>query len=273
MSCACTPILVGVASPVSEILLLSKMAKFPFPTMDYSPWLSKYSINWNWLKIFMQVGIDVECMYTNFGGRGLSGFGDKISLWSIKVEKFNQSESARRINATRGRCHVHLHQFWWAWSLRFQGYGYLSKTAKFPFWGMDYSPWSSKNSIDWNRLKKFMQVGIDVKFIYTNFGGRDLSSFGDMANFKNGQISLLGHGRPWSSKNSINRNRLKKFMQVKIDVKFMHTDFGGCGLFGFGDKISLWSIKVEKFNRSESAQKIHATRGRCHVHAHQFWWA
>ena len=26
-------------------------------------------------------------------------------------------------------------------------------------------------------------------------------------------------------------------------------------------KISLWSIKVENFNRSESAQKIHATRG------------
>ena len=38
-------------------------------------------------------------------------------------------------------------------------------------------------------------------------------------------------------------------------------------------KISLWSIKVEKFNRLESAQKIHATRGRCHVHTHQFWWA
>ena len=26
-------------------------------------------------------------------------------------------------------------------------------------------------------------------------------------------------------------------------------------------KISLWSIKVEKFNRLESAQKIHATMG------------
>ena len=26
---------------------------------------------------------------------------------------------------------------------------------------MDYSPWSSKNLIDWNRLKKFMQVGIE----------------------------------------------------------------------------------------------------------------
>ena len=34
----------------------------------------------------MQVGIDVKCMHTNFGGRGLSGFGYKISLWSIKVE-------------------------------------------------------------------------------------------------------------------------------------------------------------------------------------------
>ena len=48
----------------------------------------------------------------------------------------------------------------------------------------------------------------------------------------------------------------------------MHTDFGGCGLSGFGDKISLWSIKVEKFNRSESAKKIHASRDQCHVHVH-----
>ena len=55
MSSACTPILVGVVSPVSEI---------------------------------------------------------KISLWSIKVENFNQSESAQKIHATRGRCHVHTHQFW-----------------------------------------------------------------------------------------------------------------------------------------------------------------
>ena len=65
---------------------------------------------------------------------------------------------------------------------------------------------------------------------------------------------------PWSSENLINRNRLKKFMQVGIEVKCMHTNFGGCGFFGFGDKISLLSIKVEKFNRSESAQKIYASR-------------
>ena len=50
----------------------------------------------------MQVGIDVKFMYTNFGRRGLSGFGDKISLWSIKVEKFNRSESAQKIYASRG---------------------------------------------------------------------------------------------------------------------------------------------------------------------------
>ena len=79
----------GVTSPVSEILLLSKMAKFPFRPMDYSPWSSKILIDRNRLKKFMQVGMDVKCMHTNFGGRGLSSFGDKISLWSIKVEKFN----------------------------------------------------------------------------------------------------------------------------------------------------------------------------------------
>ena len=59
MSNACTPILVGVTSPVSEILLLSKTAKFPFRPMDYSPWSSKNSIDWNQLKKFMQVGMDV----------------------------------------------------------------------------------------------------------------------------------------------------------------------------------------------------------------------
>ena len=148
---------------------LSKTAKFPFRGMDYSPWSSKNSIDWNQLTKFMQVDIDVKCMHTNFGGRGLSGFGDKISLWSIKVEKFNRSESAKKIHASRDQCHVHVHQFWWACSLWFERYGYLSKTAKFPFWGMD--------------------------------------------------------------------------------------------------------MVMEKFNRSESAQKIHASRSRCHVHAHQFWWA
>ena len=70
----------------------------------------------------------------------------------------------------------------------------LSKTAKFPFRTMDYSPRLSKNSIDQNQPKKFMQVGIDVTCIYTDFGGHDLSSFRDTATFKNGQFSLSTHG-------------------------------------------------------------------------------
>ena len=56
---ACTPILVCVTSLVSEILLLSKTAKFPFQSMDYSPWSSKNLIDRNWLKKFMHVGVDV----------------------------------------------------------------------------------------------------------------------------------------------------------------------------------------------------------------------
>ena len=70
----------------------------------------------------------------------------------------------------------------------------LSKTAKFPFRTMDYSPWSSKKLIDQNRLKKFMQVWIDVTCMYTDFGGCDLSGFGDTKTLKNGQISLSNHG-------------------------------------------------------------------------------
>ena len=124
MSNACTPILVDVTSPVSEILLLSKTAKFPFLTMDYSPWSSKNLIDRNWLKKFMHVGIDVKCMHTNFGGCDLYSFGDtatfkngQISLsdhgQSMVIKKFNLSESAQKIHASRYECQMHVHQFWW----------------------------------------------------------------------------------------------------------------------------------------------------------------
>ena len=100
------------------------------------------------------------------------------------IEKFNQLELAQKIHASRSQYQVYAHQFWWVWSLQFWRYCYLSKTTNFPFWGMDYSPLSSKNLINRNRLKKFMQVGIDVKCMHTNFGGRDLSGFGDIATFQ-----------------------------------------------------------------------------------------
>ena len=89
MTSACTPILVGMASPVSEILLLSKTAKFPFRTMGYSPWSSKNSIDRNRLKKFMQVGVDVKCMHTNFGGRGFFGFGDIATFKNGQISLSN----------------------------------------------------------------------------------------------------------------------------------------------------------------------------------------
>ena len=70
------------------------------------------------------------------------------------------------------------------------GFGDIAtfKKSKFPFLNMDYSPWSSKNLINRNRLKKFMQVGIDVTCMQTNFGGHGLFGFGDIATFKNGKF-------------------------------------------------------------------------------------
>ena len=85
MSNACTHILVGMASPVSEILLLSKTAKFPFRTMGYSPWSSKNLIDRNRLKKFMQVEVDVKCMHINFGGRGFSVFGDIVTFKNDQI--------------------------------------------------------------------------------------------------------------------------------------------------------------------------------------------
>ena len=89
MSHACTPILVGVAILVSEILLLSKMAKFPFPTMGYSPWSSKNLIIWNWLKKFMHVRVYVKCIYTNFGKSSLSSLGDIATFKNGQISPFD----------------------------------------------------------------------------------------------------------------------------------------------------------------------------------------
>ena len=149
MSHACTPILVGMTYLVLEILLPSKTPKISLRTMDYSPWSSKNFIDRNQLKNFIQIGIDVTCMHTNFGGRGLSGFGVMASFCLP------------------------------------------SKTANFPF-----GSWAIVHSHQ-NRLKKFLQIGIDVTCMHNKFGGRGLSGFGVMASFfdfKNGQIFPSDHG-------------------------------------------------------------------------------
>ena len=140
------------------------------------------------------------------------------------IKKFNLLELVQKIYASRGWYQVHAHQFWWVWSLRLRRYCYHSKTAKFPFWGIDYSPWSLKNLINRNRFKKFMQVGIDITCMHTNFDGWSLSSFGDW-------ISL------WSIKvEKFNQSKsAKKIMQVGVNVTCMYISFGGCGLSGFRD--------------------------------------
>ena len=223
MSSAHTPISVSVTSLVPEILLPSKTTKFPFLTMDYSPWSSKNSMDRNQLKKFMQVGIDVKCMHTNFGGCDLSGFGDTATFKTAKFPFLTMDYSPWTI--------VHGHQKiqWIGIGSKNSGSYKLmsnactpilvgvtspvseillpSKTAKFPFPTMDYSPWSSKNSMDRNQLKKFMQAGIDVKCMRTNFGGCGLLGFGDTATFKTAKFPFLTMDySPWSSKYSIDRN-------------------------------------------------------------------
>ena len=72
--------------------------------------------------------------------------------------------------------------------------------------------------------------------MYTNFGGRNSFGFGDTATFKNANFPFPTMDySPWSSKNLIDRNQLKKFMQVRIDVSCMYTNFGECDFFGFRD--------------------------------------
>ena len=183
--------------------LPSNLAKFSFgPCM-----VVKKLISGNWLKKFMQVEMDVKCMHTYFGGCGLFGFGDNnifqkrpnfpfrpwtiIVHWSSKnlidwnrLKKFMQVG----VNVT---C---MHTNFGGHSL--SGYGDIAtfKNSQFSLSNQDYSPLSSEKLIDWNWLKKFMQVGIDVKCMHTNFGGHSFFNFGDIATFKNGQISLSDHG-------------------------------------------------------------------------------
>ena len=106
MSHACTPTLVGVVSPVSELWLLfaclQKRPKFAF-----GPWIIVHGVKkFNRsepAQKFYANRIDVTCMLTNFGSCGLSGFGVMASFCLP------------------------------------------SKTAKISLRTMDYSPWSSKN--------------------------------------------------------------------------------------------------------------------------------
>ena len=131
-----------------------------------------------------------------------------------------------------------------------------SKMAKFPFWTMGYSPWSSKNSMDWNWLKQFMQVGIDITYMQNNFGRCGLFSFGDIATFINCKISLSVHGHQKiqligiGSKNSCN---YKLMSSARTPILVSMTSLVSEILLP-----SRTSMVIKKFNRSELAQIIQA---------------
>ena len=65
----------------------------------------------------------------------------------------------------------------------------------------------------WTIVHAWIEIGSkNTNFVH----GCDLSGFRDTATLKNGQISLSTMDySPWSSKNLIDQNWLKKFMQVE----------------------------------------------------------
>ena len=70
-----------------------------------------------------------------------------------------------------------------------------------------------------NRLElaqKIMKVEVNVLSMHTNFDGCRHSGFGDIANFKNGQISFSDHGLV-----------IKKFNRLELAQK-NHASRGQC---------------------------------------------
>ena len=100
----------------------------------------------------MQVCVDVTCMYTDFGGRGISGFGDIATLKNGQISLSDHGhQKIKSIGiGSKNLCKYALMKH--ACTPILVGVAslvsevsLLSKTAKFPFLTMDYSPWSSKN--------------------------------------------------------------------------------------------------------------------------------
>ena len=199
----------------------------------------------------MQVGIDVTCMQTNFGGCGLFGFGDTATFKNGQI-----SLSDHGLYIVHGHQKIQLIGIGSKNSCK---YGLMShactpilvgvvslvseilltlKTAKFPFLTMDYIVHGhqkiqsigigTKNSCKYGLMShacKPILVGVVSSVLEILLALK-------MAKFP---FLTMDYNSPSSSKNSIYRNWLKKFMQVWIDVTCMQTNFGGCGLFGFGD--------------------------------------
>ena len=115
-----------------------------------------------------------------------------------------------------------------------------------------------------------MQIEVVVKCMQTNFGGRSLSRFRDLAPFclpsKMAKISFSTMDySPWGSKNRIG----SKSMQVEVVVKCMQTNFGARSLSRFGDLAPFcWPQKRPKFpfrpwTIAHGGQKIESAQNSC----------
>ena len=144
----------------------------------------------------MYIVVDVKYMHTNFGGCGHSSFGYIATFHNCQISLYSQWSSKNLILWNWLKKYICKYELMSSSCTQIlvgvaslvSEILLLSKMVKFPF------PWSSKNSIIWNHLKKFMQVEVNVLCMHINFDGCCHSGFGDIATFKKGQISLSDHG-------------------------------------------------------------------------------
>ena len=180
-------VMLSIAFIISFLSILTSFNLSPLPLFS----LSKFLFSFNFPAV---LSLFSQNLYSE-------------QLGSDKVEIIKDSNEVDTSKLDGGKAYIqvtYVEPYFEDWELKnrltvFDKSFNISKTIinssnKFPFRSMGYSPWRSKNLIDWNRLKKFMHVEIDVTCMHTNFSGRTLFGFGDIATFKNGQLSLLGHG-------------------------------------------------------------------------------
>ena len=180
-------VMLSIAFIISFLSILTSFNLSPLPLFS----LSKFLFSFNFPAV---LSLFSQNLYSE-------------QLGSDKVEIIKDSNEVDTSKLDGGKAYIqvtYVEPYFEDWELKnrltvFDKSFNISKTIinssnKFPFRSMGYSPWQSKNLIDWNRLKKFMHVEIDVTCMHTNFSGRTLFGFGDIATFKNGQLSLLGHG-------------------------------------------------------------------------------
>ena len=148
---ACTPILVGLASPILKILFLFGCFQ-KWPIFPFGPWAifhgcQNIKINRIGSKSSCKQGLICNACTPILVGVAspvlniLLFFGclQKRLNFSFGVKKFNQLELAQKIHASRGGCIIQVYQFWLTWPLRFQrfcSFQIASKNSQFPFQSM-----------------------------------------------------------------------------------------------------------------------------------------